>query len=112
MSCGRTDWVAELIIAVGLRPFTAQNAHVTAQTPARSVKMAAQHLGGKRSVSSDTCSSAPKRRKVTVTTFEKWQKQFDKEHQTLSWLCCCKDQSNRSLVSTLFCDVCRPYEDK
>ena len=88
---------------------------MTAQTPVRSAKMAAQRLGGKRSVnsgSSDSCSSAPKRRKVTVTAFEKWQKQFDKEHQTLSWLRCCKDQSNRSLVSTLFCDVCRLYEDK
>ena len=52
-----------------------------------------------------------KREKVSITTFERWQKQFDRNYHRL-WLRCEKDPSNRSLVLTLFCEVCRIYEDK
>ena len=31
-------------------------------------------------------SSSNKKRRVSVSTFEKWQGQFDKDHSTLTWL--------------------------
>ena len=52
------------------------------------------------------------RRQVNVSTFEKWQRQLDKDYRSLSWLQCTKDSTDRSMVSTLFCEVCRQYERK
>ena len=78
--------------------------------------MAARFSGQKRSASSDTSSnsssgsSATKKRKVSVSTFEKWQNQFDSEYQSLLWLRCTKDDHDKSLVSTLWCTVCREYQ--
>lgn len=37
---------------------------------------------------------------------EKWQREIDHEHQSLLWLRCQKDAANRSLVATLYCEVC------
>ena len=107
---------AELIIAVGLWPFTSQNLHVTARLFISSTIMAGQLLGKRsfscRSASSSSSDSCSKKRNVFITTFERWQKQFDRNYQTSSWLRCEKDPSNCSLVSTLFCEVCRVCEDK
>ena len=68
------------------------------------------------SSSSDSCLSAPRakksKRQVSIVTFERWKSQFDREHQSLLWLCCEKDPSDRTIVSTLFCQVCRQYESK
>lgn len=64
-------------------------------------------------VSTSSAPAAKKtRRQVTISTFEKWQKQFDKDHKSLSWLRCKKDPGDRSLVLELFCNVCRQYESK
>ena len=64
------------------------------------------------SSSSDADPSSSKRakRQVTVATFEKWQRDFDRLHQTRTWLRCDRSQ-DRSLVDLLWCDVCRKYED-
>ena len=79
----------------------------------------AVHFCGKRSVSTDSSSSSSSgstikksKRQVSVATFEKWQRQFDGDYQTLLWLRCTKDGTHKSLVSTLWCDVCRQYEAK
>ena len=47
-----------------------------------------------------------KKRQVTKATFEKWQQEHEREHQTLSWLRCKLDMD----VASLYCDVCRKYE--
>lgn len=103
------------IIAVGHRPFTAYIAHVTVHFLVWSDKMAARFLSGSCS-SQSSSSSGPaakkSRRQVSLSTFEKWQKQFDKDYQSLSWLQCTKDPIDRTIVSTLFCRVCRQYESK
>ena len=64
------------------------------------------------SSSSDADPSSSKRakRQVTVATFEKWQRDFDRLHQTRTWLQCDRSQ-DRSLEDLLWCDVCRKYED-
>ena len=69
---------------------------------------------GKKRVrySSSSDSASSKRRQVQVSTFEKWLKELDKEHSTLHWLQCDRDRADRSLLSTLWCKVCREYESK
>ena len=56
-------------------------------------------------------SSSNKKRRVSVSTFEKWQGQFDKDHSTLTWLRCDKDSKDRAIVATVWCDVCRKFEE-
>ena len=52
------------------------------------------------------------KRQVGVSTFEKWQREFEREYQSLLWLRCDKDEVNRSLVATLYCEVCQPSKDR
>ena len=70
--------------------------------------------GRKRCVSPGESSGAGKRskRQVTVATCEKWQREFNKDYQTLLWLRYDLDASNRSLVNTLWCKVCRTYQTR
>ena len=88
--------------------------HVTDHFASWSDKMAGR-IGGKRSDSS-TCSSSSStskksKRQVSIATFEKWQRQYDSDYQSVLWLRCTKDDTDRSLVST-WCDVCRQYKAK
>ena len=48
-------------------------------------------------------------RQVTVATFKKWQTQHEKSHATLTWLRC---DSSGQHVETLWCAVCKKFEDK
>ena len=64
---------------------------------------------GKSSSSVTTSSKKPKRQ-VTVTTFNKWKAQFEREHQTLSWLCCDVDDNDKTQVAVLWCQACRTHE--
>ncbi len=57
-----------------------------------------------RASTSESISSGPAaRRQVSIS---KWQR------QSLFWLRCNKDPTDRSQVSTLFCGVCQQYESK
>jgi len=50
------------------------------------------------------------KRQVSKETFIKWQRLHEREFQAMSWLRCSMDHSDKSLVSTLWCEVCRKYE--
>lgn len=68
-------------------------------------------MASKRSIDvsasgSDNQAKKPKR-KVSVATFQTWQKQEEKEHQTLSWLRCDKQQNH---VTSLWWQACRKFE--
>ena len=56
--------------------------------------------------------SASKKQKcqVTITMFNKWQTQLEREHQTLSWLRCDIDTVSKELMDVLWCDACRKHE--
>ena len=54
--------------------------------------------------------SSASKRQETVTTCEKWQREFDRDYQTLLWLRYDLDTANRLLVDTLWCEVCRTYQ--
>ena len=105
-------WQTVQIITVGHRPFTDQCMHVTDRFTSWSDKMAGRFSGKRVSACSSSDSSSTKRnkRQVSVATFEKWQRQYDSDYQSVLWLRCTKDDNDRSLVSTLWCDVCRQHE--
>ena len=64
------------------------------------------------SSSLETLGKKEAKRQVSKETFQKWQRTYEKEHQTLSWLRAEMDSENKFLVSTLWCIVCRQYEAK
>ena len=63
-----------------------------------------------------TADSAPttssKKRNVTVTTFNKWKSRFERDYCTLSWLRCDVSKEDKTVVETLWCEVCRKHEDR
>ena len=56
----------------------------------------------------DSADAAPKRRKVSLSTFRKRQTQYERNYQTMSWLRCDTDDN---CVQTLWCHACRGNED-
>ena len=58
-----------------------------------------------------SCEKTPTcKRQVTKATFEKCQRDNDRDHQTLVSLCCELERDHLH-VAFLFCDVCRRYKD-
>ena len=49
---------------------------------------------------------------VAVSTFERWQRNYDHNYQTLSWWRFDTDKVDRNLVALLWCSACRDYQDK
>ena len=74
--------------------------------------MAARFLSSSDSSSSGGPAAKRSKRQVSLSTFEKWQKQFDREYQTSLWLRCTKDPTDKASVSTLFCGICQQQERK
>ena len=66
--------------------------------------------GRKRPAESRAASSSKTgKRQVTKATFERWQRQFERDYQTLSWLRCELEQ-DKVHVATLSCEACKKYE--
>ena len=63
---------------------------------------------------SSSCASKTKqsKRQVSKETFHKWQRTYEREHQSLTWLRAEMDDQDKSLVSTLWCAVCGQYETR
>ena len=74
--------------------------------------MSAQKRASSGSGSTSSGASKKAKRQVTVATFEKWKREYNREHQSLSWLRCDKDKSDKSLVATLWCELFRQHEDR
>ena len=67
----------------------------------------------KRAGSSTSSESEAKRRCVSNDTFVKWQREYDREWQTLSWLDCESGlECGKKLVTKLSCSVCTKYLDQ
>ena len=64
-------------------------------------------MEGKRSSSASNSSSSSceivkkQKRQISIATFNKWQSLYSREHDSLVWLRCDKDQEDKSIVSTL-----------
>ena len=65
-----------------------------------------RQLGG---TGSGTTGSKKQKRQVTKETFDKWQRLYERDHQSITWLRCDVDQE-KTLVAKLWCNVCRKYE--
>ena len=52
------------------------------------------------------------KRQVSLETFKKWQRSYEREYASLSWLHCDPDNEDKSLVSLLWCALCRKYQAK
>ena len=110
MTCKKTKLITRVllntgeIMTVGHRTFVRAFIHC-----GRPFLLVGRH-NGKRAVDlvSSSGSKAAKRQ-VTKTTFKKWQRQFDCEHQTLSWLHCDLDRV-KVHVATLWCEACKKHE--
>ena len=87
-----SESLAVLIITVRYRPFPVQLAHAAGQCSFPADKMADRKRSGSLGESS-SCSKRLKRQ-VTVATCEKWQREFDRDYQTLLWLRCDVDTAN------------------
>ena len=57
-----------------------------------------------------SCKKKTPTRQVTKATFDKWQRDNDRDHQMLTWLCCELEHYNVH-VAFLFCDVCKRYKE-
>ena len=58
--------------------------------------------------SSSDKSLKKEKRQITLTTFNKWQVQFDRDYNSLCWLRC--ETNDNALVEKLWCHACRKYE--
>ena len=61
--------------------------------------------------SSGSVSKKPKRQ-ITLATFEKWQRNFDQDYSTLTWLKCEREKCDRHFVELLWCSACKEYEGR
>lgn len=57
-------------------------------------------------------SSKKAKRQVEASTFEKWQREFESEHQTMEWLCCDLEPGRKTHVATLYCSACRKFKGR
>ena len=105
-------------ITVGHRTKTGHKCYVTEQILPQSIKMAGQKRPSERTLqqalssSSSTAITKKSKRQITVSTFEKWQQNYDSEHQSLSWLKCETNKADKNLVARLYCSACREYQTK
>ena len=61
----------------------------------------------------DETAQCSKKRVVTYRTFQKWQRDFDKEFSTMSWLDCeARMNGGNKIVEKLKCKVCTKFESK
>ena len=66
----------------------------------------------KRAQASEEASGA-KRRRVLYSTYQKWRRDFDRDHKTVSWLGCETEFSEgKRVVVRLNCLVCSKYKDR
>ena len=70
-------------------------------------------MAGKRPRAAETSSQKKKaKRQVSRNTFDKWKRVYEKEYQAVTWLRCSMDSTDNSVVSTLWCAVCKQYESR
>ena len=69
--------------------------------------------GRKRNTgSSDSSKKKWSKRQVSKETFHKWQRTYERELQSMAWLCADIDDQDKAIVSTLWCVVCRKDETR
>ena len=57
-------------------------------------------------------SSKKAKRQVSKTTFDKWKRVYEWDYRAMSWLRCSMNSTDKTLMSTLWCAVCKQYESR
>ena len=66
----------------------------------------------KRALDAEAVPSS-KKRKVDYATYQKWQRDLDRDYKSVSWLDCFKEKESwKTLVVQLKCKVCSQFESK
>ena len=68
------------------------------------IKMATRK---RKTTAAGSSSSKQSKRQASKETFLRWQRTYEKEYQSMGWLRAEMDDQDESLVSTLWCVVCR-----
>ena len=56
---------------------------------------------------------AIKKRRIDYATFQKWQRDLDREYQTMSWLDCSSEKERgKKVVTQLKCKVCSEFVER
>ena len=115
-----SDRYTEFKIACGHRPFSVRLIRTAGHCDTCSVQTADRPLlllleiesMKRRSTQGDSGSTNAKKC-VTYDTFAKWQRELDRECQTLSWLDCQTGmEGGKKIVEKLKCKVCTKFVDK
>ena len=62
--------------------------------------------------SSNSSKTKRTKRQASKETFLKWQRTYEHEYKSMTWLRADMDKEDRSIVSTLWCVICRKYEGR
>ncbi len=55
----------------------------------------------------------PKKRKVAYATYQKWRRDFDRDHKTVAWLKCNTEfEGGKRVVTNLKCSVCAMFQGR
>ena len=67
----------------------------------------------KRSCETQREAGSSKKRRVEYATFKKWQRDLDREYQTMSWLNCSSETEHRKkVVAQLKCKACTEFVER
>ena len=103
--------ISPFITALCLSQQNAYYARNYARIIAASLSTALARAMSRRKRSADTAATtSSKKRKVTITTFNKWKTQFDRDHNMVSWLRCDVSKEDKTLVEFLHCEACKKHE--
>jgi len=68
-------------------------------------------ITGDMDISEQSSTSKKPKRQLTVAKFKKWQRNYKRDYQCLSWLRCTTVKEDSRMVQSLFCEMCKRYED-
>jgi hypothetical protein len=69
-------------------------------------------MSSRKRTADSAVTTSSKKRKVTITTFNKWKAQFERDYNMLSWLRCDAAKEDKTVVEMLWCKAYRKHEDK
>jgi len=61
------------------------------------------------SVAESSAISSQKVRRLSRATFDKWKRENEVPHRTMTWLCC-ELERDKGFVTSLYCSVCKRFE--
>ena len=70
---------------------------------------AAAYLSSSSDSLGGSTAKRPNKRQFIKSNFDKWQREHERYHQTLTWLCCTLEEDGEHMVA-LYCAIWKKYE--